>query len=96
MPKVSDKPKYILIKDLSEEELRAFQKIKEKFEITANNVAVKLLFTKYLHLLQEYSNLNTRLEELKQKNIELNGQIKIVRDFSKFLNNIEENEKKKS
>ena len=53
-------------------------------------MSLKLLFTKYIALLNDYSNLNAKFEESKKKNRILTEKIDIVREFGKVLSELEE------
>ena len=83
-------PDIIYVRDISEADAVAFNAIKKKFGIKSNSKVVKLLFTKYITLLTDYSNLNLKFEESKKKNRILTEKIDIVREFGKVLSELEE------
>ncbi len=82
-------PKIIYVRDITEIEANVFLKIKSKFGEKSNSKAVKILFLKYIRLLEEHSNLNYKFEKEIEKNKILTDKMKVIKEFSKVLDELD-------
>lgn len=88
MPPVNDNPNVIYVRGINEEELKAFQKIKEQFGYTSNNETIKKLFLHYVSLQESHDELKQENNKLKKKNLECQDKLSAVRDFARILKSL--------
>ena len=71
MPTINDLPTTIYVRDISEDTAEKFSEIKKDLQINSNSEVVKILFTKYLELKEEFEKVKT-----KNKSLEIEMSIK--------------------
>lgn len=64
MPIINDFPQTIYVRDINEEQGKAFAEIKAQFSITSNNEVIKRLFVEFLKVQEERNKLKKRSENL--------------------------------
>lgn len=90
MPVTSDTPKDIYVRDIGENELEAFIKIKNQFGFTSNNKTIQSLFIRFIALQEENKSLKSDRNNLIEKNRKLESTVEHVRQFAKIINGFQD------
>ena len=88
MPTVNDLPTTIYVRNISESSAQAFSEIKKEFSLNSNSEVVKILFTKYLELKEEFEKVKTKNKSLEIEMSIKDDKLNLLKKAFKILKNL--------